>query len=108
MLQLRKQKELTMNKLTLLTSCLVLITGLLLVSVHGDDDPMLEDAEPLEEPPTVPDDGDDDMPEARPGEQVLNSVKWSAPNLSDEEQHSTRLPTNLKCDGCTAIAYQVS
>lgn len=85
---------------------LLIITGLLVVAKAED---MLEEAEPLEEPPTVPYDAEDEdeMPEDRPGEQVLNSVKWSAPNLSDEEQHSTRLPTSLKCDGCTAIAYQI-
>lgn len=92
-------------------------------------DSVIGEAQPLETPPTaIPptdaplrdyddDDEDDDdvddewdgegMPPARPGEQVINSVKWSAPNLSDEEAHSTRLPGNLICDGCTGIAHQV-
>eukprot|EP00795_Rhopilema_esculentum_P008099 gene8099-14015_t len=28
--------------------------------------------------------------------------------MSDEEQHSQHVPVNLKCDACTAVAYQMA
>ncbi|KAF6017534.1 MZB1 [Bugula neritina] len=37
-----------------------------------------------------------------------NIMKWSTPTLSDEEAYSVRLPSSFKCDGCTAIAFQIS
>ena len=53
------------------------------------------------------DDEFDDVPAVPEGMSRENMMKWSAPDLNDEEAHSTRLPSNLKCDGCTAIAFQV-
>ncbi|XP_067937398.1 marginal zone B- and B1-cell-specific protein-like [Watersipora subatra] len=54
------------------------------------------------------DDEFDDVPAVPEGMSRENMMKWSAPDLNDEEAHSTRLPSNLKCDGCTAIAFQLS
>lgn len=34
-------------------------------------------------------------------------MSFTSPELSDEEQHSAHMPDNLKCDACTAVAYQV-
>ena len=35
-------------------------------------------------------------------------MSFKSPELTDEEQYSSHLPSNLKCDACTAISYQVS
>ena len=34
-------------------------------------------------------------------------LTFSMPKMTDEEQHSQHVPYNLKCDACTAVAYQV-
>ena len=34
-------------------------------------------------------------------------MTFSMPAMTDEEQHSQHVPYNLKCDACTAVAYQV-
>ena len=34
-------------------------------------------------------------------------MSFKSPELTDEEQYSSHLPSNLKCDACTAISYQV-
>ncbi|XP_062606229.1 marginal zone B- and B1-cell-specific protein-like isoform X1 [Saccostrea cucullata] len=47
--------------------------------------------------------GDDDMPEEREG-----MIRLSPPKLDDEEQNSPHMPHALRCDGCRAIAHQLS
>lgn len=57
----------------------------------------------------VPEDEAHDIPPGVPkGMTQENVVKFTPPNLNEEESHSTRIPSNMKCDGCTAIAHQVS
>lgn len=40
-------------------------------------------------------------------EEELGKMSFKSPELTDEEQHSSHLPSNLKCDACTAISFQV-
>lgn len=35
-------------------------------------------------------------------------LKFKAPNLTEEETHGKFMPSNLLCDACKAIAYQVN
>ena len=35
------------------------------------------------------------------------TISFSPPTLNDEEAHSKHIPTHLKCDACTVIAYKV-
>lgn len=35
------------------------------------------------------------------------SISFTTPTLNDEEAHSLHMPSHLKCDACTAVAYQV-
>jgi hypothetical protein len=35
------------------------------------------------------------------------SIKFTAPDLSDEESHSPFMPDMLKCDACRVVALQV-
>lgn len=46
-------------------------------------------------------------PEEMPPEDLGEKMSFSAPDMSDEEQHSSHLPKGFKCDACTAISYQV-
>lgn len=39
--------------------------------------------------------------------QKEQKMSFSSPELSEEEMHSQHMPANLKCDACTAVAYQV-
>ena len=32
---------------------------------------------------------------------------FESPKMTEEEQFSSHLPGNMKCDACTAISYQV-
>ena len=34
-------------------------------------------------------------------------MTFSMPKMTEEEQHSQHMPQNLKCDACTAVAFQV-
>jgi len=42
------------------------------------------------------------------GPDGAKSMKFKAPNISDEERHSNFIPEQLKCDACRIVAYQVS
>ena len=44
------------------------------------------------------------MIEAQEGQKMT----FTMPKMSEEEQHSMHLPSNMLCDACTAVAYQVS
>lgn len=35
------------------------------------------------------------------------TISFSPPTLNDEEAHSKHIPTHLKCDACTVIAYKI-
>lgn len=35
------------------------------------------------------------------------SMSFKPPDINEEEQHSNRIPSNLLCDGCLVVAYQV-
>ena len=34
-------------------------------------------------------------------------MTFSSPNLSEEEQHSGFVPDSMKCDACSAVAFQL-
>lgn len=94
-----------------------IICAITLVTVSGreevQDSTGVDNDEAKETPPTTDHDDDefddeDGVPPVPEGMVRENLVKWSAPELNDEEAHSVRLPSNLKCDGCTAVAHQVS
>lgn len=36
------------------------------------------------------------------------TIKFQTPQLDDEDAHSMHMPQGLRCDGCKAIAYQLS
>ncbi|KAL4240186.1 Marginal zone B [Mactra antiquata] len=36
------------------------------------------------------------------------TISFSPPSLNDEEAHSLHMPSNMKCDACTAVVYQLS
>lgn len=38
----------------------------------------------------------------------LGSIKFGAPDLSDEESQYSYMPLNLRCDACTAIVDRFS
>eukprot|EP00112_Aurelia_sp_Birch-Aquarium-sp1_P022011 Seg607.5 transcript_id=Seg607.5/GoldUCD/mRNA.D3Y31 product="Marginal zone B- and B1-cell-specific protein" protein_id=Seg607.5/GoldUCD/D3Y31 len=35
-------------------------------------------------------------------------MTFSMPKMTEEEQHSQHMPQNLKCDACTAVAFQMA
>lgn len=35
-------------------------------------------------------------------------MTFTMPEVTEEEQHSMHIPSNMACDACTAVAYQVS
>lgn len=35
------------------------------------------------------------------------SIKFTTPDLHDDEAHSPWMPDELRCDACTAVSYQV-
>ena len=35
-------------------------------------------------------------------------LSFSSPKLNEEEEHSGFVPSNMKCDACTAVAYQIN
>lgn len=37
----------------------------------------------------------------------LQSMHFSMPSLTEEEEHSMHLPDTFKCDACKAVAFQV-
>ena len=91
---------------------LLLVVCLVSVKAENDDQPSPAETEKQQQDDITKlddddDDDDDEAPEVPEGMNRENMVKWSAPDLSDEEAHSSRLPSNMKCDGCTAVAYQV-
>lgn len=56
-------------------------------------------------------DNDDMEPEVPPGDSIppgATSFSFKPPEINEEEQHSSRIPSNLVCDGCKAVAYQVN
>lgn len=67
-------------------------------NIDNNNDGTMEDedfAEPLLEPPH------------EDGHKSGNVMSFSPPNISEEEQFSVRMPSNLLCDACKAAAFQV-
>ena len=36
------------------------------------------------------------------------SIKFTTPDLHDDEAHSPWMPSELRCDACKAVTYQVN
>ncbi len=39
---------------------------------------------------------------------TAGTIKFSTPNLDDDDAHSPWMPDQLKCDACRAVAFSVS
>lgn len=53
------------------------------------------------------DNNDDEALEHAPGIEPdgVHTLKFNPADMTDEDQHSQHMPTNLRCDGCRVIAY---